>query len=74
VRRGRQQHVALAQGLAHQGELAVLEIAQAAVDEFRAGRGGVLSQVTLLAEDHVQPPPGGVPRDAGAVDAAADDQ
>ena len=38
VRRGAQQHLALLQRLAHQGELAVLQIAQPAVDQLACWR------------------------------------
>ena len=73
VRRHPQQHLALGQRLAHQPERAVLEIAQAAVDELGRGRRGARAEVVLLQQQHAQAPAGGVARDAGAVDAAADD-
>jgi ABC-type Fe3+/spermidine/putrescine transport system ATPase subunit len=38
VRRGAQQRFALLQRFAHQAELAVFEVAQAAVDQLGAGR------------------------------------
>ena len=71
---GAQQHLALDQGLAHEAELVVLEIAQAAVDQLAAGGRGVLGEVVLLAQQHRQAAAGGIARDAGAVDPAADDQ
>ena len=73
VRRHPQQHLALGQRLAHQPERAVLEIAQAAVDELGRGRRGARAEVVLLQQQHAQAAAGGVARDAGAVDAAADD-
>jgi hypothetical protein len=51
----------------------VLEIAQAAVDELGRGRRRARAEVVLLEQQHAQAPAGGVARDAGAVDAAADD-
>ena len=73
VRRHAQQHLALDQRLAHQAEPAVLEIAQAAVDQLGGGRRGAGGEIVLLDQQHAQPAAGGVARDAGAVDAAADD-
>ena len=55
VRRRAQQHLALDQRLAHQAELVVLEIAQTAVDQLAAGRGGVAGEVILLAQQDGQP-------------------
>ena len=73
--RGRgQQHLALDQRLAHQPELVVLEIAQAAMHQLAAARRGARGEVVLLAQQHRQAAAGGIARDAGAVDAAADDQ
>ncbi len=50
VRRGGQQHLALHERLAHQREVQVLQVAQAAVDQLGAGRGGVRGQIVLLAQ------------------------
>jgi hypothetical protein len=44
------------------------------VNHLAARRGGSRRQIGLLAENHRQTPAGGVTGDAGAVDAAADDQ
>ena len=74
VRRGGQQHLALHERLAHQREVELLEVAQAAVDQLGAGRGGMGSKVVLLTQDDAQTAPGRIPRDAAAVDATADDQ
>ncbi|PMQ07677.1 hypothetical protein JaAD80_27920 [Janthinobacterium sp. AD80] len=74
VRRGAQQHFAFLQRLAHQLEFIVLEVAQAAVYQLGGGGRGVLRQVVLFAQHHAQAAAGRVARDAGAIDAAADDQ
>ena len=64
----------LTQRFAHQAELALFEVAQAAMDQLAAGTGGVCGQVMLLAEQDAQAAAAGVTGDAGAVDAATDDQ
>ena len=69
----RQQHLALGQRLAHQAELVVLEIAQAAMDQLGRGRGRAAGKIALLAQEHRQAAAGGIAGDAAAVDAAADD-
>ena len=74
VRRLREQHLALGERLAHEAELVVLEIAQAAVDQLRAVRGRGTGEVAHLSEQHLEAAAGGVGGDAGAVDAAADDR
>ena len=74
VRRGVQQALALEQGLADQAELVIFEIAQAAMDQLGAGRGGVAGKVALLAEHHREAAADRIAGDARAVDAAADDQ
>ncbi len=74
VGRGGEQDLPLDERLAHQGEVILLEIAQPAVDQFGAGRGGVRCEVILLAQQNSEAASGGVARDAGAVDPAADDQ
>ncbi len=74
VGRGAQQHLALDQRLAHQAELVIFEVAQPAVHELARAGGRALGEVALLAEQHREAPPRRVARDAGAVDAAADDR
>ena len=69
-----QQHLALDERLAHQAELVIFEVAQAAMDELGAGRGGGAGEVGLLDQQHLEAAAGGVAGDAGTVDAAADDQ
>ena len=73
VRREPEQHLALGQRLGDQAELVVLQIAQAAVDQLGAPRRGVRGEIVLLDQQHLEAAAGGVARDAGAVDAAADD-
>ncbi len=73
MRGGLEQHLALDQRLAHQPELVVLQVAQAAVDILAAARGGAFREVVLLAQQHAQAAAGGIARDARPVDAAADD-
>ena len=73
VRRRPQQHLALDQRLADQPELVIFEVAQAAMDQLAAARRGALGEVVLLAQQHLEAAAGGVAGDAGAVDAAADD-
>ena len=73
MRRHAQQHFALGQRLAHQAESAVLEIAQAAMDQLGGGRGRAGAKIVLLDKQYAQAAAGGVAGDAGSVDAAADD-
>ena len=72
MRRVAQQHLAFLQALAHQPELVILEIAQAAVDQLGAGAGGVRGEIVLLHQQHRQAAPGSIAGDTGAVDAATD--
>src|SRR3546814_1658817 len=66
--RGRaQQHLALDQRLAHQPELVVLEITQAAVDKLGARRGGGAGEVALFAKQHGEAAARRIPGDAGTV-------
>ncbi len=72
VGRAAHQHFALLQGLAHQGVLVVLQVAQAAVNQLGGGRRSVRCQVVLLAKRDAPAAARQVAGDAGAVDAAAD--
>ncbi|MCW0423200.1 hypothetical protein NB713_001143 [Xanthomonas sacchari] len=74
VRGQPQQHLALGQGLADQGELVLLQVAQAAMDQLGAGAGGMRGQVVALAQAHRQAAAHRVAGDAHAVDAATDHQ
>ena len=73
VRGGVQQHLALDQRLAHQAELVIFEIAQAAMDELAGARRGALRQIVLLAQDDREAAARRIARDAGTIDAAPDD-
>ena len=74
MRRGLEQLRALEQKLAHERELEALQIAQATMNQLRGGRRRGRSIIALLGEHDFQPAAGGVARDRGAVNAAADDQ
>ena len=67
------QHLALDQRLANEAELVIFEIAQAAVDELARARRRSLRKIVLLEQQRRKTAARGVARDAGAVDAAADD-
>ena len=73
VRRHAQQHLTLAERGAHEAERAVLQVAKPAVDQLRRRRRGARGKVVLLDQNHLEPAPGGIAGDAGAVDAAAND-
>ena len=72
VRGERGVDLALEQRLAHEPEVEVLEVAQAAVDELARARRGAGGVVGLLHQRDRVAARGGVERDAGAGDAAAD--
>ena len=75
VRRGgAQQAAALGEGLVHEGEVELVEVAQAAVDELGGPRGGARGPVAHLHDAGAQAAGRGVQGDAGAGDAPADDQ
>ena len=73
MRRERDEQLALEQRLAHQPEVEVLEVAQAAVDELARAAGGAGGVVGALEQRHAVAAAGGVEGDAGPGDAAADD-
>src|SRR5262249_2653897 len=73
-RRHAQQHFALGEPLADEPEIAVLEVAQSAVDQLARSRGRCAGDVALLAEQHRETAPSGVAGDPDPVDAAADDK
>ena len=62
------------QRFAHQPELVVLEVAQPAVDQLGAPLRRRRGEVVLFDQQHREAAAGGVARDAGAVDAGADDE
>ncbi len=72
VRRYVEELLALGEGLAHEVELVVLQVAQTAVDQAGRPLGGPVRDVALVQEQHLQAAHGGVPGDAGAVDAGPD--
>ena len=75
VRRGgAQQAAALGEGLVHEGEVELVEVAQAAVDELGGPRGGARGPVAHLHDAGAQAAGSRVQGDAGAGDAAADDE
>ena len=65
---------ALVQRLVDQAEVAVLEVAQAAVDQLGRHAAGAGGEVALVDEGDAQAAQGGVEGDAGAGDAAAEDE
>ena len=68
----RAQALALAERLVHEADVAVLQVAQAAVDELRALRRRAAGEVVPLDERGAQPAAGGIEGHPGAGDAAAD--
>jgi hypothetical protein len=65
---------AFGQPLEHQFEVAVLQVAEAAVNQLRRTAGGLAGEVAGVAQGDVEAAQGGVARDAGAGRPAADDQ
>jgi hypothetical protein len=72
VRCGVQQALALPEGLADQADLAVLQVADPAVDEAAGGARGAGAQVLGVDQDGAQPAQDGVPGGRRAVDSGAD--
>src|SRR5207249_4438135 len=69
-----QQDLALGERLGDQAELELLEIAQPAMDQLRGRRRGRRRQIAAFDQQHREPAAGSIAGDAGAIDAAADDQ
>jgi hypothetical protein len=69
-----QEAVALDAGLEDETEVAVLEVADAAVDEAGGAAGGAGGEVLALDEGDAETAQGGIPGDATAGDTAADDE
>ena len=74
MRRDPQPDVALGQRRAHAQKGPALQHRKIAMDQPRRGRGCGGAEVALLQQDHPQAAPGGVARNADAVQAAADDR
>src|SRR5262249_42677675 len=74
VRGVAQEPAALAQGLADEADVAEFEVAEPAVDELGGGAAGAGGEVALVDEADAEPAEGGVQRDAGAGDAAAEEE
>ena len=72
MRRQLDHQLALQQRLAHQAEVEVLEVAQAAVDQLGGAARGAGGVVLALDQGHAVAARGRVERHAGAGDAAAD--
>ena len=74
MRRDALQGVALAAGLEDQPEVEPFQVTQAAVDQFGRARRSAAGKIVLLDQGDHSPAQGQVAGDAGAGDAAADDQ
>ena len=74
VRRVVEQALSFGQILVDEAELALLEVADAAVDHLRRLRGRPRREVALLDEGGLQTAAGGIERHAGSGDPAAHDQ
>src|SRR5512143_1569358 len=73
VRLAAQQALALAQRFPHQRQLAMLQVAQTAVNDSSGSAGGAGSEVALLDQERTAAAGGALARDRHAVDSAADD-
>src|SRR5262249_38896507 len=74
VRRGAAKDLSFVGRFAHEADVALLEIADAAVDQLRAAARRARRAVGAPDERGGDAAEGGVARDAGAGDAAADDE
>jgi hypothetical protein len=74
VRRDVLEDGGFAVGFAHLPELALGQIADAAVQQLGRGRGRERAEIALFHQGRAQAAQGGVMGDKGAGDAAADDQ
>ena len=70
----RRRRNSLAQRLAHQPQLEILEIAQASMHQLGAGGAGGVAEVALFDQRDLEAAHRRVARDAAAGDAAADDE
>ena len=62
------------QRLAHQADVEVLQVAQAAVNHLRTATAGAGGEIVTLDQRHVVAAAGSIERDAGAGHATADDE
>ena len=74
MRREPSQDLAFVCGLAHQRHVALLEIADAAVNQLRAAAARAGGEVVALDERDGEPAESRIARDTGAGDPAADDE
>ena len=74
MRHRAQQRLALDQALADEAHLEVFEVSQPAVKQLGRGRGRGGCQIVHLGQRDAEPPACGIPGDAAAVHAAADDE
>jgi len=74
MRRYPQQDPPFRRGLVHQAERPVLEVSQTAVDQARRPSARSAGEVGSLEQGGAEPAHRGVTRDAGAGDAAANDE
>jgi hypothetical protein len=74
VGRVSEQPVSLPEGLAHQAEFRVLQIAQAAVNDARHGGAGSGAEIGLFDQQDIDSLQRQLTEQADSVDAAADDQ
>src|SRR5579864_7314371 len=74
IRIATEQPVALAQRLPHQGDFAVFQIAQPAVNNAGRAAAGAGSKIILLHHGHFFAAAGTLPRNGDPVDTSADDQ
>ena len=72
VRREAVDLLALESGLAHQGDVAHGQVAEAPVDQLRGSARGSRREVLGLEQRYREPAQGGLPGDAGAGDASTD--
>jgi len=72
MRRQSVKDLALAQGLAHQPEMKILQITQAAMHKLGGRRGRAGAQIFGLQQNNLKAAPGGIPGNAGPCYAAAD--
>src|SRR5581483_815535 len=73
MRRDPEQDLALSQVLAHEAEIELFQIAQAAMNQARGAGGGPIPEILPLEQGDAQTAQSGIPRDPASDDAPADD-